>query len=266
MQRQITALAVCLGVFVIVSSAHAGTPNTIAAGAVSSEVGSGWTTHSVDESSPNRWFVYTEFAGRSYCVEATLGPATYFPLDPNLTLYSDSSGTAVYLSNGDGLGDPPQYKGARVCYQSALGVGATVARLFKVNVPITAGSGDSGFVRTRVVDTTLIFNYVWLQNDSTGGSAKQMNLYVSNTTNVDVNGSFYVPGYGALKTFTGSSAFKAPNQPTGKGFKLAGITAPNNVANWNWQGPAYLIHDGPPGAIVVWGNLYNGSGVAAFPR
>src|SRR5215472_6321666 len=151
MQRHIVALAACLGAFAFVSPAHAGTPNTTAAGAVSYEVNTGWTTDGVDDQNTSRYFIFTEAAGRSYCVEAELGPAAYFPFDPNLTLYTDTTGTTVYLSNDNGLGDPTQYKGARVCYQSALAVGTTTARLVKVNI-VNAASGDSGFIRLRVVD------------------------------------------------------------------------------------------------------------------
>jgi hypothetical protein len=254
MRQHIAALTACLGAFiVVVLHAHAGTPNTTAAGAVSYEVGAGWVTDGVDEGNQNRWFAFMELAGRSYCVEAALGPATYFPLDPNLTLYSDSAGTVIYLSNTDGVAEPPQNKGSRVCYQSPLGLGATQVRLFKVNVPITAGSGDSGFVRTRVVDTTLIFPYVSISNDSSGTSLNNVQLWVSNTTTVDVNATFYVPGYGALATYSGTKRFKAPNQPTlSKAVDNIGVKAPSGVANWLWQGPAYLMNDGPPGALEAW--------------
>jgi hypothetical protein len=253
MERHIAALAASLGVLVLASSAQAGTPNTTAAGAVSYEVGGGWVTDGVDESSQDRWFAYKELAGRSYCVEAALGPATYFPLDPNLTLYSDSAGTVAYLSNADGLGEPPQNKGSRVCYQSPQAVGATMVRLFKVNVPITAGSGDSGFVRARVVDTTLILPFVSISNDSTGASLSNVQLWVSNTTTVDVNATFYVPGYGAIATYSGNNRFRAPNQPTqSREFDSISVKGPGGVANWSWRGVAYLMNDGPPGALEVW--------------
>jgi len=266
MKRHIAALAASLGVLAFASSAQAGTPNTTAAGAVSYEVGGGWVTHGVDESSQNRWFAYTELAGRSYCVEAALGPATYFPLDPNLTLYSDSAGTVAFLSNSDGVGEPPQNKGSRVCYQSPQAVGATFVRLFKVNVPITAGSGDSGFVRARVIDTTQVFPFVSLSNDGTGNPLSNVSLWVSNTTTVDVNGTFYVPGYGAVATFSGNNKFKAPNQATqSREFRDITIHAPAGVAGWSWQGVAYLMNDGPPGALEGWVDT-GGAGVQTGVR
>lgn len=255
MKRHIAVLTACVGMFAFASSPQAGTPNTTAAGAVSYEVGAGWITDGVDEGNQNRWFAFKEFAGRSYCVEAALGPATYLPLDPNLTLYSDSAGSVVYLSNADGTADAPQYRGSRVCYRSPLGVGAAQVRLFKANVPIAAGSGDSGFVRARVIDTTLVFPLVNLLNDTSGNPANTVTLFVTNTTSVDVNATMYVPGYGAVKTFDNSrgNAFKAPSQSGFTGStRRELITGPNGVAQWSWRGTAYLLHDGPPGALEAW--------------
>jgi hypothetical protein len=264
MKRQLAGLAFCAGLLVFASSALAGTPNTTAAGAVSYEVGAGWVTDGVDESSQNRWFVFTELAGRSYCVEAALGPATYFPLDPNLTLYSDSAGTVVYLSNTDGVGEPPQYRGSRICYQSALALATTFARPIKVNVPITAGSGDSGFMRVRVIDTTLVFPAVWFLNDSTGAAKYTVSLHVSNTTALDINGTFFLPGYGALRTFSGNSRFRAPDQPTNKGYADFTLSPPGGLVNWKWQGVGYLMHDGPPGALEAWADTQDpGAGLNA---
>jgi hypothetical protein len=249
---------------VFASSAQAGTPNTVAAGAVSYEVGGGWVTDGVDESSQDRWFAFKELAGRSYCVEAALGPATYFPLDPNLTLYSDSAGTVVYLSNSDGVAEPLQNKGSRVCYQSPLAVGTTTVRLLKVNVPITAASGDSGFLRTRVHDTTLIFPVFWVTNDSAGNPSKTVQLHVVTTTTTDINATLYIPGYGALTTIS-SSNLKAPNQSTGKGWVYGNeVKAPTGIASWKWQGAAYLMYDGPPGAIDAWADTYDGTGTNRY--
>jgi hypothetical protein len=266
MKRHIAALAACLGAFIVgVLPAQAGTPNTTAAGAVSYEVGAGWVTDGVDEGNQNRWFAFTELAGRSYCVEAALGPATYFPLDPNLTLYSDSAGNVVYLSNTDGAAEPSQYRGSRVCYQSPLALGATMVRLLKVNVPITAGSGDSGFVRTRIVDTTLIFPVFWIKNDSTGASKYGVTLSLSNTTTTDINVTVYVPGYGAVATYNASSGsnarLKAPNQATGTGKLVTrDVKAPSGVVSWDRSGAVYLAHDGPPGSVEAWADTNDPAG------
>ena len=262
MKRQLAALAACLGAFVFATATHAGTQNTTAAGAVSYEVGAGWVTHSVDVNAQDRWFAFTEFAGRSYCVEAALGVATYFPLDPNLTLYSDSNGTNVFLANDNGAADPSQNKGARVCYQSPLAVGATLVRLFKVTVPIVANSGDSGFVRVRVTETSLIFPVISLKNDNNGTAIKTVVVYVTNNTTVDINASLYVPGWGSVAQFTGNSIVKAANQATNSKKSLAskGGNPPNGVPGWEWTGAAYLIHDGPPGALDAWVDTPDPSG------
>lgn len=264
MKRHAAVLAAGVFTFLVSSLGSAGTPNTTAAGAVSYEVGAGWVTDGVDESSQSRYFIFTELAGRSYCVEASLGPASYLPLDPSLTLYTDTTGSTVYLSNTNGAGEPPMYRGARVCYDSALGVGASTQRLFSVNVPVTAGSGDSGFVRARVVDTTLVLPMICLNDRWT--------LYISNTTTVDINAAVYVPGYGNIKTFkstnTPANPLKAPNQPTGTG----GVTASGfGLGGLTWKGAVYIKHDGPPGALEVWADTDDNCGstsvrVYANPR
>jgi hypothetical protein len=250
------------------ASVYASTPNTVAAGAVSYEVGAGWVTDGVDEGNQNRWFAFLELAGRSYCVEATLGPATYFALDPGLTLYSDSAGTVVYLTNADGAAEPPQYRGSRVCYQSPLAIGGTQVRLFKVNVPVAGGSGDTGFLRARVIDTTLIFPVFWLKNDAAGGPAKSVTAWVANTTTTDINGAIYVPGYGAVATYnTSTTKFKAPNQSTATGnLARKDVSAPSGVPSWNWQGTVYLTHDGPPGALEAWVDTFDPAATSTVIR
>jgi len=270
MQRHITALAAGGLLLLLGAPIHAGTPNTTAAGAVSYEIGAGWITDGIDINSQTRWFIYTELASRSYCVEAALGPATYFPLDPSITLYSDSAGTVVYLSNTNGTGEPTQYKGSRVCYQSPLALGTSTSRLYNVNVPVTGT--DSGFVRTRVVDTTVIFPIMCLRNDNTGAAKYSATTYVVNTTTIDINAAFYVPGYGAVKTYSGSSILKAPNQSTGKGNVVQStVTAPSGVVSWTWDGAVYLTHDGPPGSLEAWADTNDACTntvvrVYAYPR
>jgi hypothetical protein len=249
MKHHVAALAAGAFSLLLGASVYASTPNTTAAGSVSYEVGTGWVTDGVDEGNQNRWFAFLELAGRSYCVEGTLGPASYFPLDPNLTLYSDSAGTVVYLTNTDGAGEPPQYRGSRVCYQSPLGVGATQVRLFKVNLPITAGSGDSGFVRARVIDTTLIFPMLCMSQNYT--------MSIANTTTVAISATVYVSGYGASKTIS-SSSLPAPNQATGTG-NLYQFTT-DNSQHLNWQGAVYLMHSGPPGALEAWADTKDNCG------
>ncbi len=257
MKRHVAALAAGALSFLATAFVDAGTPNTTAAGAVSYEIGAGWVTDGVDVNSQTRWFIFNEFAGRSYCVEASLGPATYFPLDPLVTLYSDLAGNVVYLSNNDGAGEAPQYRGSRVCYQSALAVGTSTARLFSVNVSVSGT--DSGFLRTRVIDTTLVFPMLCLKNDNTGAVKYSVTLSIANTTTIDINASVYVPGYGSVKTFTGGTILKAPNQSTGNGnIVKQTVTAPTGVVNWTWDGATYLTNDGPPGALEAWADTNDG--------
>ena len=270
MKRSVCALTACVGAFAFATSVH-GAQNNTAAGAVSYEVGAGWVTDGVDVNNQTRWFIFTEFASRSYCVEASLGPATYNPLDPLVTLYSDLSGNTVYLSNNDGTGDAPQYKGSRVCYQSALAVGTTTPRLFNVNLSISGT--DSGFVRVRVVDTTLVFPELCLQNDSTGAASRSVNLFIANTTTININATVIVPGYGAVKTHTGGNVLKAPNRSTNSGNLVEDtVTAPSGLVNWSWDGAVFLTHDGPPGALESWAdtndNCRNSAVVRtyAYPR
>lgn len=91
MRRLFLAARIVVGL--ATASASAGTPNSTAAGAVSYEVGQGWTTHAIDEAAQDRWFTFREVGGRSYCIEAAVGVATYFALNPSLTLYSDTAST-----------------------------------------------------------------------------------------------------------------------------------------------------------------------------
>ncbi len=143
----------------IVSVASATPPNTTAANSVPYEVGQGWVTHYFDEATQTRWFRFGELRGRSYCVEAVQGSVSPIQLDPNLSIYSDAGGQTLLSSattNNDGEGDPYFLKGARVCYISPLtGTTTRSVRSIKLNVPITAGSGDAGNIRLRVVETTL---------------------------------------------------------------------------------------------------------------
>ena len=233
----------------IAVTSQAGTPNTTATGAVSYEVGQGWVTHGIDESSQNRWFAFKEVGTRSYCVEAALGTATYLPLDPNLTLYSDSSGTTVYLTNTDGASEPPQNKGSRVCYISPTASGSTFIRLIKVNVPIVASSGDSGFVRLRVVETTQFAEQykVWY---SGGSPTSDTNYKIFNLTNTTVTGKFYLVGYGLTPTFTVPAQGNKNNQLS---------TLISNGGNSQFGGLIYLMSDGPPGALYGWSQPSSGT-------
>ena len=216
----------------------AGTPNTTAAGAVSYEVGQGWISDYVDETTPIRWFAYKEFAGRSYCVEASMGSGTYFPLNPDLTLYTDATGATAYLSNLDGTIEPPRNKGATICYSSPLTAGSVV-RAVKVNVPVTAGSGDSGLVRVRALESTLYGEQFSFRTGVTG-SSQIANTYVwlYNHSNTAVSARIYLPGYGTISL---------PTVPAeGSTYSIPVLST---AANYTYRSPGFVIYDGYPGAI-----------------
>jgi hypothetical protein len=255
-RTQIASIGVAALCIVWAYCAAAATPNTSAAGAVSYEVGQGWVSHGVDETGQNRWFSLREVAGRSYCVEAALGTATYLPLDPNLNVYQDSAGTTVLFSNNDGASEPPQNKGARVCYPSPLALTAakdptpqvTTVRLFMVNVPIAAGSGDSGFVRVRVLDTTL-----WAESYKVTGSgfgSADTLVHVANSSNARITGSFYLAGYGQTGTIT-------VGLQSQKEFNLSTLMTVGSMSSFS--GAVYFLHNGAPGAITGWVQYTSGS-------
>ena len=214
--------------------AAAGTPNTTAAGAVSYEVGQGWVTHAIDEAAQDRWFTFREVAGRSYCIEAAIGVATYVPLDPSLTLYSDTSGTTQLAANADGTSEPPMNKGARICYASSIAQtttspAANALRAFKVTTPITAGSGDSGFIRVRVVESTLV----------TERSGSNWDYRIYNSGTASVTGSFYVPGTGKSSDITISAERR-----------LSGSLGSVYPGGYTTSRPVYFMHNGPAAAVA----------------
>lgn len=212
----------------------AGTPNTQIAGAVSYEVNSGWVTHGIDESAQNRYFVFKERAPRSYCIEAVLGGATYFPLDPNLTLFADSTGATVLATNTDGSGEPPQNKGSRICYISTLAAGTSAIRMIKINVPVTAGSGDSGFVRLRVVDTTL-----WSTNVTADCAAvKPLTVTVTNSSSGSHTVAFYI----------GNSAIGSSTNALSNG--IASVSYCNLPVAPFASGPIFVAHTAAPGVLA----------------
>ncbi|MBE7522475.1 MAG: hypothetical protein HS109_08815 [Burkholderiales bacterium] len=228
------ALSICANA---IPSAFAGTPNTTAAGAVSYEVNQGWVTHAIDEAAQDRWFVFREVGGRSYCIEAGVGVATYVPLDPNLTLYSDGAGTTQLAANSDGTSEPGMNKGARICYASTQSLttsspAPSTLRSFRVNVPIAGGSGDSGFVRVRVVETTLVSGQV-----GSGSNNWEYRLYNLGTTNVTA--SFYVPTTGKSSDVT--------LLPERRGSGNISALFSGGFSN---SRPVYIMHNGAPGTVV----------------
>lgn len=250
MNKIVQTLAACFALLPAVSVATL--PNTIAANAIAYEVGQGWVSHHFDESVQTRWFTFGETARHSYCVEVVPGSATGIQLDPSVTVYSgadgatvlvDANGTTVQNSNGGG--DPNFIKGARICYLSPSPGTTNPTRSFKVTVPIAAGSGDSGFVRIRVTNTTMfascaldptgigpggmlhnasgssIVYWVWLV--PTGGQASQMATSAGNASAYGTGSLYYQP------------VFAAPN---------------------TWS-TCFLAHTAPPGTVSAWINTHN---------
>jgi hypothetical protein len=221
----------------------AGTPNTTPAGIVSYEVGQGWVTHYFDESAKTRWFSFGEVGGHSYCIEAVQGSVSPVQLDPNLTVYWDVTGGTVYtpqgvaLTNDNGSGDPYLIKGARTCFIAFAAIGASVVRSLKVSVPIASGSGDSGFIKLRVVDTTLIAHTYYAMAGYTPSA------YITNLTNnsVTVSASFPVGSSNKVTTTIAPNGFGAVAPPAG------------SVG----QGVFMFAHDGPPGALRGYAAVYD---------
>lgn len=159
-----TIWALCIASIALFSvmKVQATPPNTSAANSVPYEVGQGWATHYFDESNQTRWFRFAEGFNRSYCIEAVQGSVSPIQLDPNLAVYTDASGmtplvvAGVTLANNDAVGAPFFVKGARICYISPLTTNTASVRAIKLNIPITAASGDAGNIRLRIVETTLI--------------------------------------------------------------------------------------------------------------
>jgi len=249
--RKFSRLALLWVLATGLDSSFAGALNTAAAGAVSYQVGQGWMSFAVDESAQDRWLSFVEVGGRSYCLEATTGSASYVPLDPSLTLYSDINGTTQLATNGDGGGEPRANKGARICYMSTLAAGATAARSAKINVPIVAASGDSGYVKARVVETTQ-FSPFWEME--VGGSTYSVFGY-ANTTNSTVNLKISLTQW----VNNGAMVYPGPYHTVSLAPHASGVIStwetwqyPGLTLNARNSGSSILTHDGPPGAISAY--------------
>lgn len=216
------------------ASVAATPPNITAAASVPYEVGQGWVTHYFDEAVQTRWFRFGETMGRSYCVEAVQGSVSPIQLDPNLNVYTDATGATVLASNGaltnnDGGGDPFFIKGSRICYISPLAWNVPSAiRAIKLNVPITAGSGDSGNIRLRVVETTLFADLLPFSNPAYGeyGSTYSCTLGLTNISQAAIKVGTATVNAGA--TFQGGCV----------------------------SGTTVVPHNGPPGSLRGMGALY----------
>lgn len=203
-------------------------PNTTASASVPYEVGQGWVTHFFDETTQTRWFRFAEMGGHSYCVEAVQGSVSPIQLDPNVTVYTSTSGTttlvvsSVNQANDDGAGSPYFIKGARTCYISPLSWGQVVQRAVKLNVPIVASSGDNGNIRLRLVETTL---YGDVGSEAAGGCV----VAVTNLSSSYV--AFGIYGLAATQSTT--------------------VSCPGGAT-------LMFPHSGPPGAVRAAATIYSG--------
>jgi len=148
----IRAASAALMLAFVSSTTSATAPNTTAANAVSYEVGQGWVSHYIEETTQNRWFKFTTTGGRGYCVEAAQGSDSPVAFNPNVTVYGDAAGTSLMGSNDNGAFDPAMTLGSRYCFADTTTLDARTIRTIKLNVPVAAGSGDNGYMRLRVYE------------------------------------------------------------------------------------------------------------------
>jgi len=234
------------------SQGFATSPNTTAANSVPFEVGQGWVSHYFDESTPTRWFRFGEISGHSYCVEAVQGSFSPIQLDPNVTIYTDATGAttlvsnSVTLTNDNGGGDPNYIKGSRICYISPVTTyGTTSVRGIKINVPITTGSGDSGYVRMRVVETTL-----YADDASVNWASSQVPQYwvyttawLTNPTPSTINYRYVFP----LASIIGPmNSLPAGGSSNGQQVNYAIDPA---LTSLMWRGSVLIPSDGPLDAL-----------------
>ena len=227
------------------STSTAATPeNTVAPAAVSYEVDQGWVSHYFQESVQNRWFKFTTVGGRSYCIEAAQGSDTHIALNPNLTYYLDSTGNSPALSNDNGPNEPAMTLGARVCFVDTNVLDSRTIRTAKLNVPIAASSGDSGYFRFRVSDTTLVAGHDWNLDASTPYAVrKEAQFHIHNLTGAAITVAYQTSGAcasttnscgphpsGTLVVAPRTSGLITPGQNDTMGWRFAsiGIAAPRD--------------------------------------
>jgi hypothetical protein len=239
---------ICVLVFsanILIASATP--PNTTAANSVPYEVGQGWATHYFDEAVQTRWFRFGEIGGRSYCVEAVQGSVSPIALDPNLALFTDTTGvtplvvSGITLANNDGAGEPYLVKGARVCYAAPGTFGVPVVRTVKLNVPVTTGSGDAGNIRLRIVETTLTAVSTQYYADYDGNVFTSWSISISNLANSALNlRSSTIQGAPVYISNGITAANGSITMPVGT------VVASTSAA---YSGVIFIAHNGSPGTV-----------------
>jgi hypothetical protein len=151
--------------------------NTTAGGALPLTVGQVHHSTSVDGTATQRWFILSTVAGRSYCVEATMGVTqeTWTNTnDPELAIFK-ADGTTLLASNGDVVfAEPGGHANARACLI------APATEFARIRV-VAFTSGQVSTYEIRAVETTLFSNWFFL-----GGDYGAFTL-LRNTMNTAVN-------------------------------------------------------------------------------
>jgi hypothetical protein len=244
-----TTLAAVASILFI-GAAAATPPNTTAANAVPYEVGQGWVTHYFDEATQSRWFKYGEVGGHSYCIEAVQGSVSTIQLDPNIAVFADTTGSAALsisgapLTNNDGGGSPNFVKGSRICYISPIPTfGTTNIRGVKISVPIVSNSTDAGFLKFRIVDTTLTSPFPYYANFNgylTNHSPATLQYRIShvsinfNSEQGDSSEGSHVGSIGGYRSAALYISTAFTNTSGGTSYR---------------NGVIYVAHDAPPGRV-----------------
>jgi hypothetical protein len=196
---------------VLVGSVFALPPNSNVNGFVSYEIGQGWVSHEFTEAEQNRYFAVVTWSGRSYCFEAVQGSDSPYRLNPTMTVYQSPDESVVAQSNdNDSSYEPAMLLGSRVCWIDTSGVART-QRMIKVSAAIAAGSGESGFIRFRVYDTSVVAPLDVLISGSTYRTGSIMLLNASATYAPVVVTTYFANG--ALNTdgcWSGGSPIGTP--------------------------------------------------------
>jgi hypothetical protein len=240
--RQFASVIAC---FALISHVFALLPNTNTANAVSYEVGQGWVSHYIEQTTPERWLRFTTVGGRGYCAEAAQGSDTHIAFNPNLTVYRDVGGGNAWGTNDTGAFNPAMTLGARFCFVDTGILDTRAERRLKLSVPVVAGSGDAGFVRMRVYETTMTGAYSW-GVDATdtwyGGYIHVMNNSASAVTVSFTAICRCVPLLsGACGTLTPGATVVQATESIAIAPRSTTNYSPSRCPTWNTEGNSWVV-------------------------